>query len=446
MELTTGLKNEYLTLWQNCQINPAYADGVAWYVKQIEKYRDTYESVAQETDVPWFVIAVIHAMESTFKFTRHLHNGDPLTSRTVNVPAGRPKGGQPPFTWKESAIDALEYDGATAIRSWDLPTVFWFLEGYNGWGYRTGLGRDTTPPCRSAYIYSGTNHYIKGKYVGDGVFDRNAVSDQVGCMAQLKELENKGLIRLSPSAIEDDPNNVGSVAAWQNILNGCGYFPVLTICGEMDEETVSMTKKFQKDLGLEETGKVDLVTWQAGLNHEKLPGWSNIAPIVVRHGGTIETRTVTQKLYDFYSKPSNYDKVYADVMNWYGTTANACVAFVTSALRLSGYPIPKEDHGYGNISLWTTALSHYLQDEKHWAKSTDTNALLPGDIIFTVGGQFGKDKDGVWVPNHVYMFAGWSDQANHIAWVIDNQEKYRHTRHTNAIPGGKSAFHYFLRA
>jgi lysozyme family protein len=41
MELTTELKNEYLTLWQNCQINPAYADGVAWYVKQIEKYRNT---------------------------------------------------------------------------------------------------------------------------------------------------------------------------------------------------------------------------------------------------------------------------------------------------------------------------------------------------------------------------------------------------------------------
>lgn len=446
MELTTELKNEYLTLWQSCQINPAYANGVAWYVKQIEKYRDTYESVAQETDVPWFVIAVIHAMESTFKFTRHLHNGDPLTLRTVNVPAGRPQGGQPPFTWKESAIDALEYNGATDIRSWDLPTVFWFLEGYNGWGYREGLGRDTTPPCRSAYIYSGTNHYIKGKYIGNGIFDPNAVSDQVGCMAQLKELENKGLIRLSPSTIEDNPNNVGSVAAWQNILNGCGYFPVLTICGEMDEETVSMTKKFQKDLGLPQSGEVDLETWQAGLNHKKLPGWSNITPIAVRHGATLDNRTVTQKLYDFYSKNSNYDKVYADVMIWYGTTANACVAFVTSALRLSGYSIPKEDRGYGNMSLWTTALSHYLQDEKHWAKSTDTNALLPGDIIFTVGGQFGKDKDGVWVPNHVYMFAGWSDRANHIAWVVDNQAKYRHTRHTNAIPGGKSAFDYFLRA
>jgi hypothetical protein len=221
---------------------------------------------------------------------------------------------------------------------------------------------------------------------------------------------------------------------------------VLTICGEMDEETVSMTKKFQKDLGLEETGKVDLVTWQAGLNHAKLPGWSNITPIVVRHGGIIETRTVTQKLYDFYSKPSNYDKVYADVMNWYGTTHNACVAFVTSALRLIGYPVPHENHGYQDISLNTSALSHYLQDEKGWQKSTNVNDLLPGDVVLTVGGQFGNDKDGVPIPNHVYMFAGWSDRANHIAWVVDNQAKYRHTRHTNAIPGGKSAFAYFLRA
>ena len=94
----------------------------------------------------------------------------------------------------------------------------------------------------------------------------------------------------------------------------------------------------------------------------------------------------------------------------------------------------------------TSALSHYLQDEKGWEKSTNVNNLLPGDVVLTVGGQFGQDRDGVLIPNHVYMFAGWSDRANHIAWVIDNQGKYRHTRHTNAIPGGKSAFAYFLRA
>jgi GH24 family phage-related lysozyme (muramidase) len=64
---------------------------------------------------------------------------------------------------------------------------------------------------------------------------------------------------------------VGPVAAWQHILNGCGYTPVLRITGEMDKATIKTTKKFQKDGGLDPTGEVDLKTWQAGLKHKKLP-------------------------------------------------------------------------------------------------------------------------------------------------------------------------------
>ncbi len=68
-----------------------------------------------------------------------------------------------------------------------------------------------------------------------------------------------------------DFNVVGSVAAWQHLLNGCGYTPTLRITGKMDEATTETTKRFQKDGGLDQTGKVDLKTWQAGLKHSKLP-------------------------------------------------------------------------------------------------------------------------------------------------------------------------------
>lgn len=78
--------------------------------------------------------------------------------------------------------------------------------------------------------------------------------------------------------VENDPNVVGSVAAWQNILNGCGYNPVLLITGQMDTATIATTIKFQKDLKLPQTGKVTLDTWKAGLAHPKLPSWSNITP------------------------------------------------------------------------------------------------------------------------------------------------------------------------
>jgi hypothetical protein len=77
-----------------------------------------------------------------------------------------------------------------------------------------------------------------------------------------------------PIPVQSNPNTVGSVADWQHLLNGCGYGP-LEITDSMDQKTQSETKRFQKELGLPVTGKVDSLTWQAGLKHDKLPGWSN---------------------------------------------------------------------------------------------------------------------------------------------------------------------------
>lgn len=86
--------------------------------------------------------------------------------------------------------------------------------------------------------------------------------------------------------IENNPNVVGSVAAWQNILNGCGY-PLLHITGNLDSPTLETTKKFQKDVGLPQVAAVDSKTWQAGLAHPKLPKWDANTP-------TIETEIVTK--------------------------------------------------------------------------------------------------------------------------------------------------------
>jgi lysozyme family protein len=525
MELSQELKNEYLDLWQSCSINPAYASNLKQYADTITENKAKYESVSSKTGVPWYVIAVIHGMESTFNFEKHLHNGDKLTARTVHVPPGRPKTGTPPFSWEESAVDALDYDGATGIVSWDIPTMFWFLEGFNGWGYRTGLGRSTTPPSRSAYIYSGTNHYVKGKYIGDGKFDPEKASEQVGCMAQLHELQNRGLVSFNTD--KPDPSTIGSVAAWQNILNGCGYYPVLFITGNMDEATVEMTKKFQIDLSLSATGEVDLTTWKAGVEHDKIPGWSEVTPPILNKQNPLPTKldpstvgsvaawqnilngcgynpplpitgnmddatvqttkkfqtdlslsatgevdlttwkagvehdkipgwsevtpplfklqnipanTITKSLYEFYSKKENYDAVHKNVMNWFGTTKNACVAFVSSALRLSGYHVPNANLDGANISLWTVSFSKYLQN-RGWTKSTNPKELKPGDIVFTQEGGFG---DGV--PAHVYVFTSWDKETNQVAWVIDNQG-FTHSRNINKGGGGFNftPFAYFLR-
>jgi len=41
-------------------------------------------------------------------------------------------------------------------------------------------------------LWSFSNHYTKGKYVKDGVFDPNAVSQQVGSALVLKRLVERG--------------------------------------------------------------------------------------------------------------------------------------------------------------------------------------------------------------------------------------------------------------
>src|SRR4051812_33071262 len=108
--LTPALQSEYAALFTTCDVKPQRAPEVDRAVDVMVANRARYESVQADTGVPWHVIALIHCMEGGQRFDRHLHNGDPLSARTVQVPAGRPKTGTPPFTWEESAQDALKLE------------------------------------------------------------------------------------------------------------------------------------------------------------------------------------------------------------------------------------------------------------------------------------------------------------------------------------------------
>lgn len=129
-----------------------------------------YKEVEAATNVPWYVVALIHEMEADCDFTKHLHNGDPLTQRTVHVPKGRPTTGKPPFPWVVSAIDAVKGYQWT---DWSVPGVLYLLESFNGFGY-------TYRGINSPYLWSKTNHYTRGLYVADGKYDPNAQSSQIG--------------------------------------------------------------------------------------------------------------------------------------------------------------------------------------------------------------------------------------------------------------------------
>lgn len=193
MNLTQSLKQEYAGLWSSCTVRAARSATVDALVDRIVANRRRYEEAARRSGVPWHVVAVIHMLEASGDFSRHLHNGDPLTARTVHVPAGRPASGRPPFGWEESAADALALHGLGRRKDWSLPATLWVLERYNGFGYRP---RGIPTP----YLWSFSNHYTKGKYVADGRFSPTAVSAQCGAAVLLKRMAERGLISVEGGA------------------------------------------------------------------------------------------------------------------------------------------------------------------------------------------------------------------------------------------------------
>lgn len=145
---------------------------------------ELYHVVCGFTRIPWIVTACIHYRESDQNFSRHLHNGDPLTDRTHNWPPGRPEKGQPPFSWVESAIDALYNRWKPEV--WSVSTALGFMEYYNGLGYRKrGI--------ESPYVWSWTDRYISGLYVSDGRFDAEKIDSRPGCAAIIKTMEAAGV-------------------------------------------------------------------------------------------------------------------------------------------------------------------------------------------------------------------------------------------------------------
>jgi lysozyme family protein len=187
-EYSQVVREELDTLWATCRITAS--DGrFNWTVHKLHENLDRYTRTAREVNpkMPWWFVGLIHGLESSFNFRTHLHNGDSLKARTVNVPAGRPETGHAPFSWEESAIDALTMDGKRYDKQddWSIARCLWRLEGFNGYGYRLHRGIHTP------YLWAGTNHYVAGKYVSDGKYDADAVSKQAGCAGTLKILLTK---------------------------------------------------------------------------------------------------------------------------------------------------------------------------------------------------------------------------------------------------------------
>ena len=163
--------------WDECQ------DRAGWNfchgseaISSHPRAKARYQAVSAKTGVPWAFIAVAHERECSQDWTGSLAQGDPWNRVSVHVPAGRG-----PFkSWEDAAVDALVNCAPHAARNedWSIGGTLAMLEQYNGLGY-AARGRP------SPYIWSGTDQYVSGKYVRDGVYDPNAVDSQLGCAGLL---------------------------------------------------------------------------------------------------------------------------------------------------------------------------------------------------------------------------------------------------------------------
>lgn len=165
--------------WAKAQFKSSALKTAYKVAKRLVATKDRYVSLSNKTGVPWFVIAVIHEREASQRWDRSIAQGDPYSKVSTHVPKGR----GPFASWEAAGVDALKNCGPYASKwsDWSAGGAMTLLELYNGLGY-ANKGRP------SPYIWSGTNQYISGKYVADGVYDTSVVDPQLGCAVLIKAM------------------------------------------------------------------------------------------------------------------------------------------------------------------------------------------------------------------------------------------------------------------
>lgn len=215
--VTKGWSDNYEKLWETMTIRPEWRGQAEAIAKRIIQAQGKYAAAVAGTVVPWWFLAVVHSMECGLDFSTHPHNGDKLTARTVRVPKGRPPVVDHfPIDWVDSARDAIVYERLDKVTDWSLPSVLYHWHRYNGINNKYKTLQIPTP-----YLWSGSQHYIKGKYVADHEFDVNAVSKQVGAAVILKTLIELGAVILGDKQARGDKQALvaNPVAATQSIAS-----------------------------------------------------------------------------------------------------------------------------------------------------------------------------------------------------------------------------------
>lgn len=81
VSLSPQLRSEYQRLFDTCIIRQERLAEVNVVIDKIINAQEQYKAVENKLHIPWFFISIIHCMEGSLSFNKHLHNGDPLTKK-----------------------------------------------------------------------------------------------------------------------------------------------------------------------------------------------------------------------------------------------------------------------------------------------------------------------------------------------------------------------------
>lgn len=194
------LRREYRKLYYSMELTLRVgsngvqkASTLTWTTNRIEQFKQKYVSGSQllykelGITVPWKLIGALHMREASGDFSKNMLNGQPLDQVTTWVPSGY----GPYDTWEESLVDSFRLKDeqiGPLPKVWDIATMLYFSERYNGWGYRYDDKKDIVG--YSPYVFAYSQHYITGYYYSDGKFKDHLIAKGVGVAMIIKNLKD----------------------------------------------------------------------------------------------------------------------------------------------------------------------------------------------------------------------------------------------------------------
>ncbi len=219
---TTTTRSKLQRMFDTCIISEEKYSEVDYCIKQIVKGKARYEAVSEPFSLPWYLTGIIHSMSCDCDFKVHLHNGDPLNGRTVNIPTGYPKKGRPPFTWEQSAEDLLLFYRLDKWSDWSIPGMLFILESINGNSHNDQEIEFSRLWCYSNhYTPKATDTILKcgGAILLRRMAEKHLIPIEIDYNARLKEI-----IRLG-SEVQFMPNrSLGKIFELQRLLNLSGAY------------------------------------------------------------------------------------------------------------------------------------------------------------------------------------------------------------------------------